>query len=274
MPSDLKLPEGVPPLTTYYMYIAGGCNLACRHCWIAPTFDKDPGNCECLDLDLYKLAIQQGKPLGLTEIKYTGGEPLLHPDFLEMVDYAEKQELRTWMETNGTLITKEIAGHLKTKTNMHHISISIDGADPATHDHFRNVSGSFDAAMAGIASHVLDMAVDHAQSRIQFGRPIGGFQAVRHPCAEMARRTEAARSMVHYAAVRVAAGHDEQYDSVAAARIVSSDAATRNAAETLQILGAMGMTLEHDLNLYLKRAHLLDKALGTSRTDALSLSAR
>ena len=43
MSTDIQLPEGVPALTTYYVYVTAGCNLACRHCWIAPTFEKDGG---------------------------------------------------------------------------------------------------------------------------------------------------------------------------------------------------------------------------------------
>jgi len=148
--TKLNLPEGVPPLTTFYMYITGGCNLACKHCWISPTFEQNGSTGECLDFDLYKLAIEQALPLGLNGIKYTGGEPLLHPDFVKMVDFATKKKLKTWLETNGTLMTKELAHHLKEKTSMHHISVSIDGATPSTHDHFRNVKGSFNSALIGI----------------------------------------------------------------------------------------------------------------------------
>jgi MoaA/NifB/PqqE/SkfB family radical SAM enzyme len=100
-----KNKKKVPPLTTYYMYITGGCNLACRHCWISPSFAKADDIGECLDFLLFKTAIDEGIPLGLKQIKFTGGEPLLHPDFMKMADYATEKGIRTWMETNGTLLS-------------------------------------------------------------------------------------------------------------------------------------------------------------------------
>ncbi|CAG1022548.1 Putative mycofactocin radical SAM maturase MftC [Methylococcales bacterium] len=150
MPIELQLPAGVPPLTTYYMYITGGCNLACRHCWIAPTYEPNGGTGQCLDFELYKLAIEQALPLGLTSIKFTGGEPLLHPGFVHMVDYATERGLRTWMETNGTLITRELARHLKEETSLYSISVSLDGAIAQTHEYMRNVPGSFEMAKQGV----------------------------------------------------------------------------------------------------------------------------
>ncbi len=145
-----KTKKTIPPLTTYYMYISGGCNLACRHCWISPTFEKDGGRGECLDFNLYKIAVDEGIPLGLKQIKFTGGEPLLHPDFVKMTDYATERGIRTWMETNGTLLTSEIASYLKNKTSLNFISVSLDGAIASTNDSFRNVKGSFDRALRGI----------------------------------------------------------------------------------------------------------------------------
>ncbi len=150
MPTEPQLPEGVPPLTTYYMYITGGCNLACRHCWITPTYEPNGSTGQCLDFELYKLAIEQALPLGLASIKFTGGEPLLHPDFVRMVDYATERGLRTWLETNGTLMTQELARHLKEKTSLKSVSVSLDGATAATHDYMRNISGSFGLAKRGV----------------------------------------------------------------------------------------------------------------------------
>jgi len=150
MSTEIQLPEGVPPLITYYMYITNGCNLACRHCWIAPTFERDGGTGQCLDYDVYKLAIEEALPLGLTRIKFTGGEPLLHPDFVRMVDYATEKGLRTWLETNGTLLTPDLARHLKEETSLYCVAVSLDGTTASTHDHMRNVPGSFEMARRGI----------------------------------------------------------------------------------------------------------------------------
>lgn len=128
------------------------------------------------------------------------------------------------------------------------------------------------AAMSGISRQVLDMAIEHARTRQQFGKPIGAFQAVRHTCSEMARRTEASRAMANYAAVRLSSEHPESADCVSAARIVASEAARQNCADALQLHGALGMTSEHDLHLYLKRALLLDTVLGHVDDEMLYLA--
>jgi len=132
------------------MYISGGCNLACRHCWIAPSFATASDIGECLDFHLFKTAIDEGIPLGLKKIKFTGGEPLLHPNFIKMADYATEKGIRSWMETNGTLLTSEIASYLKDKTSLNFISVSLDGAAASTNDSFRGMQGSFDQAIRGI----------------------------------------------------------------------------------------------------------------------------
>jgi SynChlorMet cassette radical SAM/SPASM protein ScmF len=151
MPAEkIQLPDGVPPLTTYYIYLTGGCNLACRHCWIAPTFQPNGGTGGHLDFELFKLAIEEGLPLGLNSIKLTGGEPLLHPDFVQMVDVLREKELGLTIETNGTLLTESLARYLKDKSTLGFISVSLDGASAETHDNFRGVKGSFEKACHGI----------------------------------------------------------------------------------------------------------------------------
>jgi SynChlorMet cassette radical SAM/SPASM protein ScmF len=144
------LPEGVPPLFTFYLYLTNGCNLACRHCWITPTFvNGEPSPGDCLDLDLLKLAVSEGKKLGLSNAKLTGGEPVLHPRFVEIVDYLSAEEIKLNMETNGTLIDADLAKHLKNNTTMWHISVSLDSAEPDKHDQFRGVKGAFKAVVKG-----------------------------------------------------------------------------------------------------------------------------
>jgi SynChlorMet cassette radical SAM/SPASM protein ScmF len=147
---ELDLPEGVPPLTSFYLYLTNGCNLRCRHCWIAPSFvNSEPTPGEYLDLELLKQAVAQGKPLGLRNAKLTGGEPTLHPQFIEIADYLTSEGLSLNMETNGTLISADLARHLKTKTNLTFVSVSIDGPNAEVHDPFRGVKGSFDDAVRG-----------------------------------------------------------------------------------------------------------------------------
>jgi len=153
----IRLPEGVPALLTYYLYITNGCNLSCRHCWITPRFvDGKPSPGDCLDLNLLKSAVRQGKEMGLVHAKLTGGEPLLHPQFLEIVDYLSSEEIKLNMETNATMIDAKIADHLKNKSSMYFVSVSLDSPDAEKHDDFRGVKGAFRAAVSGLA-HLVDV---------------------------------------------------------------------------------------------------------------------
>jgi SynChlorMet cassette radical SAM/SPASM protein ScmF len=150
MTDQTLLPEGLPPLTQYYFYLTAGCNLACQHCWISPAYQAKGGTGGHLDYELFKIALEEGIPLGLQSVKLTGGEPLLHPDFLRMVDLLKEKNLGLTIETNGTLLTPEIASHLRETSTLGHISVSIDGASSKSHDSFRGVPGSFEKAMAGV----------------------------------------------------------------------------------------------------------------------------
>jgi SynChlorMet cassette radical SAM/SPASM protein ScmF len=147
----LDLPEGVPPLNSFYLYLTTGCNLACRHCWITPEFVQgEPSPGDCLDVDLLRQAVAEAKPLGLSHAKLTGGEPTLHPRFVEIVDLLTAEGLGLDMETNGTLIDAPLARHLRQLTNVSFISVSLDGATAETHDAFRNVDGAYEAALLGL----------------------------------------------------------------------------------------------------------------------------
>jgi SynChlorMet cassette radical SAM/SPASM protein ScmF len=145
----VELPAGVPALNTYYAYLTSGCNLACQHCWLSPAYQPEGGTGGHLDFDLFTQAIEEGLPLGLSSVKLTGGEPLLHPDFVKIVDLLQQKQLGLTIETNGTLMTRELAFYLKEHSTLGHISVSVDGASAATHDPFRGVKGSFERAVQG-----------------------------------------------------------------------------------------------------------------------------
>ena len=160
---SLALPEGVPPLRSFYLYLSSSCNLSCRHCWITPRFvngQPDPG--EIINIKALRIAIEEAKSLGLSSIKLTGGEPMLHPGFREICDLATKEGLNMVMETNGTLLTADMARYLKKETSMDYISISIDSGDPARHDAFRGVKGAFDAVLQGL-DHLVTAGYDNTQ---------------------------------------------------------------------------------------------------------------
>jgi alkylation response protein AidB-like acyl-CoA dehydrogenase len=110
------------------------------------------------------------------------------------------------------------------------------------------------AEQVGGAQRCLDMAVDYAKIRVQFGRPIGSFQAIKHKCADMLLDVESARSAAYYAASVL--DDDSENPSIAAAlaKAHCSSAYTRVAAENIQIHGGIGFTWEHPAHLYFKRA--------------------
>ncbi len=121
------------------------------------------------------------------------------------------------------------------------------------------------AELTGIAEATAVLSAEHAKNRIQFGRPIGVNQAVKHPCADMAVRAELAWAQTTVAALAVDEGRSDAELQCLSALVVAADAAERNAAATVQVLGGMGFTFEHDANLYVKRAFLLAQLLGPVR---------
>ena len=110
------------------------------------------------------------------------------------------------------------------------------------------------AEQVGGTQRCLDMAVGYAKERMQFGRPIGSFQAIKHRCADLLLECETARSAAYYAGWCAAAGDDDLPVAAAMAKAHCSDAYYRAAAENIQIHGGIGFTWEHPAHLYFKRA--------------------
>ncbi|WP_030326364.1 acyl-CoA dehydrogenase family protein [Streptomyces sp. NRRL B-3229] len=106
----------------------------------------------------------------------------------------------------------------------------------------------------GVMHRMLELTVEHVRSRVQFGKPIGTFQAVKHACADMALLVHGARAATYYAAMAADAGaHDATLAACAAASHICA-AAGEVAGLALQLHGGIGFTWEHDLHLYLRRA--------------------
>ncbi|MCO1579745.1 acyl-CoA dehydrogenase [Crossiella sp. SN42] len=121
------------------------------------------------------------------------------------------------------------------------------------------------AEAAGIARQCVYIATRYARERVQFGRPIGSFQAVKHLCAEMLCRSERAAAVAWDAARAVEEASPAMSLSAAAAAAVALDAAVANAKDCVQVLGGIGFTWEHDAHLYLRRAFALRQLLSGVR---------
>ncbi|GAA5148061.1 acyl-CoA dehydrogenase family protein [Pseudonocardia eucalypti] len=140
-------------------------------------------------------------------------------------------------------------------------------------DHGRAVRRALDttavmlaAEQAGGARAALDMAVEYAKQRYQFGRPIGSFQAVKHMCAELLVDVESAYSAAYYAAWALADSADNAEEATSLAAAFCSDAFVRAASDNIQIHGGIGFTWEHPAHLYLRRARGGARLLGSANT--------
>jgi len=134
-------------------------------------------------------------------------------------------------------------------------AIGAPGEDwPALQKTLDQISVLLSAEIVGGAQRCLDMAVQYAKDRVQFGRPIGQFQAIKHKCADMLLQIESGKTAAYYA-LWIAAKDDDELTTVAPmAKAFCSEAFFFSASENIQIHGGIGFTWEHDAHLYFKRA--------------------
>jgi alkylation response protein AidB-like acyl-CoA dehydrogenase len=132
-----------------------------------------------------------------------------------------------------------------------------------------NLARAFDIATAALAAELvggmqrtLDVTIEYAKTRKQFGKPIGMFQAVQHQCADMYLETESSRSAVYYAGWALEENSSDAATAVSIAKMYCSDAARTVGNRGIQIHGGMGFTWENDLHLYYRRAKASETAFG------------
>jgi len=118
------------------------------------------------------------------------------------------------------------------------------------------------AEQVGAAEMCLEMSVDYAKVRKQFGRPIGSFQAIKHKCADMLMMIESARSAAFYASALAAQGDSDLEEAASSAKAFCSDTFFHCAAENIQIHGGIGFTWEHPAHMYFKRAKATEVLFG------------
>ena len=136
------------------------------------------------------------------------------------------------------------------------------GADDALARTLDLAAAAIAAEQLGGAEKCLEMAVEYAKTRIQFGRPIGSFQAIKHKCADMLVETELARSAAYHAGFTAAERPEDLHWAASLAKAHCSEAFMNAAAENIQIHGGIGFTWEHPAHIYFKRAKSSELFLG------------
>ena len=155
---------------------------------------------------------------------------------LSTMDQTRKQAKLTFADTPATLIGTDGGGWDVLSTVLDLTAVALA------------------AEQVGGAQFVLEMAVQYAKDRVQFGRPIGSFQAIKHKCADMLLEVESAKSAAYYAGWCAAEMNDELPSVASLAKAYCSEAYFHASAENIQIHGGIGFTWEHPAHLYFKRA--------------------
>jgi alkylation response protein AidB-like acyl-CoA dehydrogenase len=135
-------------------------------------------------------------------------------------------------------------------------------AGPLLESLLRRAAVMSSAEMLGAARRCLDMSVEYAKVREQFGQPIGSFQAIRHRCAEMLLEVDNSHAAVYYAAWALTAGAEDAAVASSICKAYVSEAARKVCGDAIQVHGGIGFTWEYDLHLYMKRAKALEPLYG------------
>lgn len=126
------------------------CNLNCVHCRACPEAERSP---EDMSTQEGKALLDQIAEFSQAAVVLSGGEPLVRPDILEFAAYGTDKGLRMLLATNGTMLNDRLSEEIR-DSGIQRVAVSIDGADAATHDLFRQQAGAFESAWRGIRSLV------------------------------------------------------------------------------------------------------------------------
>jgi alkylation response protein AidB-like acyl-CoA dehydrogenase len=173
---------------------------------------------------------------GVSLFTVAGDADGLNREALATMDQTRKQSRLTFDNTPATLLGTDGGGWDVLETVLDLAAVGLA------------------AEQVGGAQMCLDMAVEYAKVRVQFGRPIGSFQAIKHKCADMLLEVESAKSAAYYAGWAAGEMNDELPSVASLAKAYCSEAYFHAAAENIQIHGGIGFTWEHPAHLYFKRA--------------------
>ena len=163
-----------------------------------------------------------------------------------------------------TPLTGMDAGTRLAQVALEGAAVAAEARLPGEAFSFLMLRGAVGAAaeMLGASRRCLDMAVEYAKMREQFGQPIGSFQAIRHKCAEMLLEAENSHSATYYAAWALDSAAEDAELAASVAKSYVNDASRKVCGEAIQVHGGIGFTWEYDLHLYFKRAKALEPQYG------------
>jgi alkylation response protein AidB-like acyl-CoA dehydrogenase len=179
---------------------------------------------------------------------------VVNGDIADVVIAADGKTLARW--TSFTAHPVETMDLTRRLARVEPQEATALGADPGLAD---TAAILLAAEQIGAAAKCLDLTVEYAKDRVQFGRPIGSFQALKHRMADLYVAVQSARAVVDDAIAEPSA------TSAALARVAASEALSKVAAEAVQMHGGIAITWEHDIQLYFKRAHASAQLLGPPR---------
>jgi alkylation response protein AidB-like acyl-CoA dehydrogenase len=184
-------------------------------------------------------------PDGVRLFAVDGSAPGLTRTSLDTLDQTRKQARLDFDDVPATLLGVDGGGWPAVRRALEHAAVLLA------------------CEQVGGAQRVLDMSVEYATLRLQFGRPIGSFQAIKHRCADMLVAVEQARSVAYHGVWAADTDAGELPVAASMAKVCASEAFVRCARDTIQIHGGVGFTWEHPAHLYLKRAVSSELVLGS-----------
>ena len=230
----MALPEGHALRSTWLARIAdGSARIALGH----------PVNPWVADAHLADLLLLANPTEGGTEWHaLTPQQMQLTP--CASIDASRRLATVAWTPSDATRIIDAAAGQALANDLLDRGALSVSGQ------------------LIGLAQRMLDLTVDYAAQRKQFGKPIGAFQAVKHHLADVVTKIEFAKPVLYRAASALVNGEAQRSVRVSHAKLVCADAGWFSARKGIQVHGAMGYTWEVDLQMFMKRAWVLDASWG------------
>jgi len=198
---------------------------------------------------------------GIASGEARGAAALVRGDEAKLVPDGDSAEVIVLCADGGVSVVERSAADVEPVATMdstrRYARVRAGGGEPLPGEVGPGIGAgllALSAELTGVAQRAMEMAVEYARDRKQFGRPIGAYQAVSHRCAQMLLETEGARSATYYGAWTADAQPEELELAASMAKAYSSDAGWRVCSSSLQVHGGIGFTWEHDLHFFLKRA--------------------